>query len=137
MNIKKCILPAQKLPNFLKLPQTENGKLNFSPTFQKIELRNSTFFFKNETRSCYAKVEDLRAGAGREMAGPPTSPFGRAPPHPHSSPACISRFLYPSIAQLVALSHCYFFLVFDSMTSIMAPAHPYLTGVAMYPAFFQ
>ena len=77
------------------------------------------------------------AGAGREMAGPPTSPFGRAPPHPHSSPACISRFLYPSIAQLVALSHCYFFLVFDSMTSIMAPAHPYLTGLAMYPAFFQ
>ena len=27
-----------------KVPQIENGKPNFSPTFQKVELRNSTFF---------------------------------------------------------------------------------------------
>ena len=44
MNIKKCILPAQKRHNFQKLSQTQNGKLCFSPTFQKVELRNSTFF---------------------------------------------------------------------------------------------
>ena len=44
MNIKKCILPAQKRHNFLKLSQTQNGKLYISPTFQKVELRNSTFF---------------------------------------------------------------------------------------------
>ena len=44
MNIKKCLLPAPKIPNFLKLPQTKNGKLYFSPIFQKGELRNSTFF---------------------------------------------------------------------------------------------
>ena len=43
MNIKKCILPAQKRFNFLKLSQTQNGKLYFSPMFQ-VELRNSTFF---------------------------------------------------------------------------------------------
>ena len=46
MNIKKCIIPGPKLPNFQKLPQTKNGKLYLSPTFQKVELRNSTFFQK-------------------------------------------------------------------------------------------
>ena len=44
MNIKKCIIPPGKWLNFLKLPQTENEKLYFSPKFQKVELRNSTFF---------------------------------------------------------------------------------------------
>ena len=44
MNIKKRLLPAQKRHNFLKLSRTQNGKLYFSPTFQKVELRNSTFF---------------------------------------------------------------------------------------------
>ena len=44
MNIKKCIIPAPKRLNFLKLSQIQNGKLYFSPTFQKVELRNSTFF---------------------------------------------------------------------------------------------
>ena len=41
---QKSIIPAPKWHNFLKLSQTENGKPNFSPTFQKVELRNSTFF---------------------------------------------------------------------------------------------
>ena len=27
-----------------QVPQIENGKPDFSPTFQKVELRNSTFF---------------------------------------------------------------------------------------------
>ena len=44
MNIKKCILQAQKLPNFLKLSGIKNRKLYFSPMFQKAVLRNSTFF---------------------------------------------------------------------------------------------
>ena len=44
MNIKKCIIPPPKPHDLLKCPQTENGKLYFSPTFQKVELRNSTFF---------------------------------------------------------------------------------------------
>ena len=43
MSIQKCIIPAQKLHNFQKLPQTKNGKLYFPLTFQKVELRNSTF----------------------------------------------------------------------------------------------
>ena len=42
MNIKKSIIPAQNRLNFLKLSQIENGKLYSSPTFQKVELRNST-----------------------------------------------------------------------------------------------
>ena len=42
--IKKCIIPAQNRLNFLKLSQIENGKLYSSPTFQKVESRNSTFF---------------------------------------------------------------------------------------------
>ena len=44
MNIKKCIIPPVKWLNFQKLPQTKNRKLYFSPTFQKVELCNSTFF---------------------------------------------------------------------------------------------
>ena len=44
MNIKKSIIPAQKRLNFQKLSQIQIGKLYFSPTFQKVELRNSTFF---------------------------------------------------------------------------------------------
>ena len=44
VSIQKCIIPAQKLHNLRKLPQTKNGKLYFSRTFQKVELRNSTFF---------------------------------------------------------------------------------------------
>ena len=44
MNIKKCIIPAPKRHNFQKLSQIQNRKLYFSPTFQKVELRNSTFF---------------------------------------------------------------------------------------------
>ena len=41
---QKMFHPSPKLHNFQKLPQTENGKLYFSLTFQKVELRNSTFF---------------------------------------------------------------------------------------------
>ena len=33
-----------KLPNFQKLPQIQNGKLYFSPMFQKVALRILTFF---------------------------------------------------------------------------------------------
>ena len=83
-----------------------------------------------------------QSGAGREMAGPPTSPFGRAPPSspflPPPAPSmlhqCTSRFAHPSITQLIALFHCYFFFVFHSITSNMVPTHLHASGVA-WPFF--
>ena len=39
-SLSLCLFLAQ-LSN---VPKIENGKPNFSPTFQKVELRNSTFF---------------------------------------------------------------------------------------------
>merc|ERR1712105_93865 len=36
--------PSQKMAQLSQIPQIENGKPDFSPTFQKVELRNSTFF---------------------------------------------------------------------------------------------
>ena len=36
--------PSQEMAQLPKVPQIENGKPDFSPTFQKVELRNSTFF---------------------------------------------------------------------------------------------
>ena len=42
MNIRKYTLPAQKVLNFLKLPQTKNRKLYFSHSFKKWK-----YFFPN------------------------------------------------------------------------------------------
>ena len=36
--------PMQEMAQLPKVPQIENGKPNFSSTFQKVELRNLTFF---------------------------------------------------------------------------------------------
>ena len=36
--------PSQEMAQLSQVPQIENGKPDFSPTFQKVELRNSTFF---------------------------------------------------------------------------------------------
>ena len=36
--------PCQEMAQLSQIPQIENGKPDFSPTFQKVELRNSTFF---------------------------------------------------------------------------------------------
>ena len=57
MNIKKSIIPAQKQHNFLKLSKIQNGKLHFSPTFQKVELHNSTFFQQTTTKD-YVPIND-------------------------------------------------------------------------------
>merc|ERR1711911_116531 len=36
--------PRQEMAQLSQIPQIKNGKPDFSPTFQKVELRNSTFF---------------------------------------------------------------------------------------------
>ena len=36
--------PSQEMAQLLQVPQIKNGKPDFSSTFQKVELRNSTFF---------------------------------------------------------------------------------------------
>ena len=41
---KKKSHPRQEMAQLPQVPQLENGKPDFSPTFQKVELRNSTFF---------------------------------------------------------------------------------------------
>ena len=41
---QKMYHPSQEMAQLPQIPQIENGKPNFSPTFQKVELRNSTFF---------------------------------------------------------------------------------------------
>ena len=41
---QKMYHPRQEMAQLPKVPQIENGKPDFSPTFQKVELRNSTFF---------------------------------------------------------------------------------------------
>ena len=46
MNIKKCVLLAQKLLNFLKLPQTKNGNYNSHVSKSRITY---TFSYKNVT----------------------------------------------------------------------------------------
>ena len=50
--------PSQEMAQLTKVPQIENGKPDFSPTFQKAKLRNSTF-------SNYGpKLLDLKLGSG-------------------------------------------------------------------------
>merc|ERR1712074_281642 len=41
---QKMYHPSQEMAQLSQVPQIENGKPDFSPTFQKVELRNSTFF---------------------------------------------------------------------------------------------
>ena len=41
---KKKYHPRQEMAQLPKVPQIENGKPDFPPTFQKVELCNSTFF---------------------------------------------------------------------------------------------
>ena len=36
--------PSQEMAQLPQIPQIKNGKPDFSPTFQKVELPNSTFF---------------------------------------------------------------------------------------------
>ena len=36
--------PSQEMAQLPKVPKIKNEKPDFSPTFQKVELRNSTFF---------------------------------------------------------------------------------------------
>ena len=36
--------PWREMAQFSQVPQIENGKPDFSPLFQKVELCNSTFF---------------------------------------------------------------------------------------------
>ena len=36
--------PSREMAQLPNVPKIENGKPDFSPTFQKVELRNSTFF---------------------------------------------------------------------------------------------
>ena len=46
--------PRREMAQLTQVPQIKNGKPDFSPTFQKVELRNSTFF-QQSTRRAYAK----------------------------------------------------------------------------------
>ena len=41
---QKMCHPRQEMAQLPQVPQIENGKPDFSPTFQKVKLRNSTFF---------------------------------------------------------------------------------------------
>ena len=41
---QKMYHPRQEMAQLSQIPQIKNGKPDFSPTFQKVELRNSTFF---------------------------------------------------------------------------------------------
>ena len=41
---QKMCHPRQEMAQLSQVPQIKNGKLDFSPTFQKAKLRNSTFF---------------------------------------------------------------------------------------------
>ena len=41
---QKMYHPSQEMAQLSNVPQIKNGKPDFSPTFQKVELRNSTFF---------------------------------------------------------------------------------------------
>ena len=41
--------PSQEMAQLPKVPQIENGKPDFSPTFQKVELHNSTFSNQQHT----------------------------------------------------------------------------------------
>ena len=41
---KKMYHPSQEMAQLPQVPQIKNGKPDFSPTFQKVELHNSTFF---------------------------------------------------------------------------------------------
>ena len=36
--------PSREMAQLPNVPKIENGKPDFSPTFQKVELRNLTFF---------------------------------------------------------------------------------------------
>ena len=41
---QKMCHPSQEMAQLSQIPQIENGKPDFSPMFQKVELRNLTFF---------------------------------------------------------------------------------------------
>ena len=41
---QKMYHPRQEMAQHPQIPQIKNGKPDFSPMFQKVELRNSTFF---------------------------------------------------------------------------------------------
>ena len=66
MNIKKYIIPSVKRHNLLKLPHIENGKLYFSPLFQKFELRYCIRLFSNK-KKCTAFILFLCSLTSIEM----------------------------------------------------------------------
>ena len=41
---QKMYPPSQEMAQLSQIPQIKNGKPDFSPLFQKVELRNLTFF---------------------------------------------------------------------------------------------
>ena len=43
--------PRREMAQLPQMPQIENGKPDFSPTFQKVELRNSTFFQQSKNQN--------------------------------------------------------------------------------------
>ena len=46
--------PRREMAQLPQVTQIENGKPDFSPTFQKVELRNSSFFQQCDSLSRYA-----------------------------------------------------------------------------------
>ena len=46
--------PRREMTQFSQVPQIKNGKPDFSPTFQKAELHNSTFFQLNLLQFSYS-----------------------------------------------------------------------------------
>ena len=57
---QKMYHPRREMAQLPQVPQIENGKPDFSPTFQKVELHNSTFFqqrIKGESRFCARAAE--------------------------------------------------------------------------------
>ena len=51
--------PRQEMAQLPKVPQIENGKPDFSSTFQKVELRNLTFFPTMRLNSNAAKDYEI------------------------------------------------------------------------------
>ena len=58
---QKMCHPSQEMAQLSQIPQIENGKPDFSRTFQKVELRNSTFFQQQHfLTSLKARFKEVR-----------------------------------------------------------------------------
>ena len=51
--------PRREMAHLPQVPQIKNGKPDFSPTFQKVELRNSIFFPTNKFILEYDSMESI------------------------------------------------------------------------------